>query len=85
MLAVLDKFSTFFGLRLGYFLFSASKEISKALQSKNTTVQQMLTSVAMLKSFFQRHTNDEHFNRLYKATVELVEEHGINKPVLPQN
>ena len=40
VLATLDKFSTFFGLRLGHFLFSPSEEISKALQSKNTTVQE---------------------------------------------
>ena len=34
VLAALDKFSTFFGLRLGHLLFSTSEEISKALQSR---------------------------------------------------
>ena len=85
VLAALDKFSTFFGLRLMHILFSSSEEISKALQSKNTTVQEALTSVSMLKSFFQRHRNDEHFDQFYKATVELAEEQGISKPVLPRS
>ena len=40
ILAALEKFSTLFGLRLGFLLFATAEEVSKGLQAKDTTLQQ---------------------------------------------
>ena len=85
VLAALEKFSTFFGLRLGHLLFSASEETSKALQGKSTSIQEALSAVAVCRSFFQRQRTDEKFEAFYQATVELAEGHSIGQPQLPRN
>ena len=36
----LEKFSTFFGLKLSFMVFSATEQLSRALQGKDTTIQE---------------------------------------------
>ena len=84
VLSILEKFSTLFGLRLGHLLFSAAEETSKSLQAKNTTVQEAMRSVQVLRSYFQRQRNDAAFDSFYSATVAMAEELEISKPELPR-
>jgi len=44
VLAALEKFEIFFGLKLGH-LFGAAEETSKALQAKDTSVKEAVTAV----------------------------------------
>ena len=43
VLAALEKFDIFFGLKLGHLLFGASEETSKTLQAKDTSVKEGLS------------------------------------------
>ena len=81
---ILDKFSTLVGLHLGHLLFSAAEETSKSLQAKNTTIQEAMRSVQVLRSYFQRQRNDEAFNSFYGAYVTMAEELSIGQPELPR-
>lgn len=54
LLAALEKFSTLFGLKLGYLLFGASETLSKSLQGKDTTLQEALLSVNLAKALKNR-------------------------------
>ena len=80
----LEKFSTFFGLRLSHRLFSAAKQLSLTLQKKEIALQDAITAVEAAKSFFKRMHSDEEFNNFYDDTVASALEHKINQPELPR-
>lgn len=61
MLAMLEKFSVFFGLKLSYLVFGATEQVSHALQAKNTTVQEALSSAKMAEAFVQRQRSNDVF------------------------
>ena len=50
IIAALEKFSTLFGLRLGFLLFATAVEVSKGLQAKDTTLQHALASIDLASS-----------------------------------
>ena len=60
MLAMLQKFSILFGLKLS---FGATEQVSHALQAKNTTVQEVLRSARMAEAFVQRQRSNDAFDR----------------------
>ncbi len=84
VLSILESFSTLFGLRLGHLLFAAAEETSISLQAKDTTVQEAMSSVGVLKSFFQRQRNEEAYSALYDATEAIAADLEINPPELPR-
>ena len=43
VLLSLEKFNSVFGLELGYLLFGATEQLSRALQGKETTLQEAIT------------------------------------------
>ncbi len=45
VLAALEKFEIFFGLKLGNLLFSTAEETSKVLQAKDLTIQEAIAAV----------------------------------------
>ena len=83
VLTMLEKFSVYFGLKLSFLVFSATEQVSKALQAKDTTVQEALTSVKAAELFVQRHKNDEWFEMFYDTAVTEAERYSI-VPTLPR-
>ena len=69
----LDKFSTLFGLKLGYLIFGASETLSKSLQGKDTTLQEALAAVNLAKAFYKSQRTDEAFCRFYDQVLETAE------------
>ena len=47
--AQLEKFDTYFGLKLSHLIFSGTEQTSISLQGKNTSVQEALGCAALLK------------------------------------
>jgi len=84
VLAALEKFSTLFALRLGQRLFSAAEEVSKSLQRKDLSVQEAVTLVNTLKSYYRRQRTDESFDAFYRSTKEAARELDIEEPTLPR-
>ena len=84
VLASLENFGTLFGLKLGYLLFGASEETSKALQAKDTFVQEVLMSAKLLVSFVKRQRTDSSFEAFFARVEALAAQLNINPPTLPR-
>lgn len=54
VLAIMEKFTTFFGLKLSFLIFSAMEQLSKTLQYKNINAQEVSTAVNAAKRFLER-------------------------------
>lgn len=80
----LEKFNTFFCLRLCHLLFSTSEQLSLTLQKREISLQDACTAVEAAKSFYQRIRSESNFNRLYDESIDLASNHSINQPILPR-
>ena len=59
ILVALEKFSTLFGLRLGFLLFATAEEVSKSLQAKDIIVQQAVASINLASAFYRRQRTEQ--------------------------
>ena len=80
----MEKFSTLFGLRLGFLLFATAEEVSKGLQAKDTTLQQALASIDLASSFYRRQRTEQAFKQFFKVTVTKAQDLQIGMPELPR-
>ena len=53
ILAQLEQFATYFGLKLSFLVSGATEQTSQALQFQNTTVSEALEAVKMAKDFYR--------------------------------
>ena len=67
--ALMEKFETFFGLRLSYLVFSATEEVSKTLQGHDLNAQDACRSVSQAVSFLTRQRSDAAFSGFYQTTI----------------
>ena len=63
VLAALEKFEMFFGLKLGHLLFGAAEETSNVLQAKDTSIQEAVSAVSVIRAFYQRQWQDSVFEQ----------------------
>ena len=83
ILAQLERFDTYFGLKLSHLVFSETEQTSIALQGKSTTVQEALMGAGMAKSYLVRQRDDEAFDSFYASMVDQAKEY-TDDPVLPR-
>ena len=74
MLKRLKQFSTLFGLRLSYLVFSAGEELSRTLQSKDCNIQEAINSSNLTGNYYKRMRSDEEFNGFYDRVVKESED-----------
>ncbi len=84
LLLALEKFSTIFGLKLGYLIFSASETLSVSLQGKDTTLQEALSAVNLAKAFYRRQRTEQAFSIFYDDVVSVAQKECIGEPQLPR-
>ena len=65
----MEKFSTFFGLKLAHLIFSASGQLSTTLQAKDTTAQNAFTAARLTQDFKTRQREHASFKTFYEAVV----------------
>ena len=53
LLSLIKTFSTFFGLKLSFLLFSAIEQLSRTLQSKDLSAQDAFKAASLMKAFQQ--------------------------------
>ena len=70
LLAMMDKFGVYFGLKLSHMIFSVSEQLSVSLQRKDINAQEAVTQA---KSFFRRHRCDSAFSDFFQATLKRVD------------
>ena len=62
----MEKFLTFFGLKMADLVFSASEQLSTTLQAKNTTAQDAYTAVNLAKALYDRQRDPPATEALYQ-------------------
>ena len=64
-LAQMEKFSTYFELKLSHLIFSGTEQLSIALQGKDTTVQEAVAAAELTVNFLERLRLDSSFDEFY--------------------
>ena len=79
-----DSFDTYFGLKLGHLIFSASEQLSINLQAQNITIQEATCGAELLVSHLQSLRTEAQFNVFYDLVV--VQSSSLtNEPNPPRN
>lgn len=72
LLTQLEKFDTYFGMKLSHLIFSGTKQASINLQSKNTSVQEALSCAEVTRSFLKRLRSDDSSKELYGMVTKML-------------
>ena len=83
VLSIMERFTTFFGLKLSFLIFSAMEQLSKTLQYKDINAQEVSTAVNAAKRFLERQRDPLAFESFYSSVVEEARE-LTEDPVLPR-
>ena len=82
-LAQLEKFGTFFGLKLCFLVFSATEQLSRALQGKDTTIQEAKKAAMLAESHLRQQRSSTSFDIFYEKVL-AESEPLTSKPILPR-
>lgn len=83
LLARLESFELFFGLKLAYLVYSATEQLSVNLQAKDTTVSESLKGSCLLVQWLKSMRNEAAFETFHGGVVKASE--GLtDEPVLPR-
>ncbi len=83
LLALMEKFSTFFGLKLSHLVFGATEQLSLTLQYKGINAQEVSSAVSAAISFLERQRSDAAFDGFFNSTVIEAEAY-TEEPTLPR-
>ena len=81
--ALMEKFSTFYGLKLCHLIYSAAEQLSLTVQAKHTSIQDAVKAASLAKDFYVRLRNDAQFDEFYSAVVAEAEG-KTEEPKLPR-
>ncbi len=79
----MEKFSTFFGLKLSHLFFSGTEQLSLSLQGKDTTVQEATVAAEMAIQYLTRLRSDESYDQFYSNVIDGSKELTA-PPALPR-
>lgn len=83
LLSLMDKFASFFGLRMSLLVFSASEQLSLTLQGHDIHAQQAMLAANAMKRYLQRQRSETSFNAFYQLVLQ--ESQGLTQePNLPR-
>ena len=82
-LSTLERFSTFFGARLGLLVFGITEGLSSFLQSKDVSVGVALKQSECVLSFLMKERSDAAFDKFYEKIV-LDSHDRTTEPSLPR-
>ena len=82
-LQLMDKFSTYFGLKLGYLVFSVTEQLSCTLQGKDTTAQEAIEAAKITECYLRKLRSDQEFNQFFEKVTKSSQD-LTSEPVLPR-
>ena len=65
MLAIIDKFQTFFGLKLSVIIFCITEQLPVTIQGVNASVDDCFTAAHVTLQGLTKYRNDEKFEKLF--------------------
>lgn len=83
-LAVMDKFSTVFGLHLSYLIFSITEQLARTVQSQDILVQEACNAASATVSALKSNRNDEAFSKFFQRVCGVAKANGTDDPKLPR-
>ena len=83
LLACMEKFDTFFALKLAYLLFSSAEQLSINLQSVDITVQEALNGAKLLATHLNSLRKDSSFDTFYDGVYQ-ESKNLTDEPTLPR-
>ena len=83
ILHLMEKFSTYYGLKLSHLIFSGAEQLSRVLQGEDTNIQEAIQASKLTLNYFNRLRSDEAFASFYKRVCEESAQHTAN-PTLPR-
>ena len=82
LLALMEMFSTYFGLKLSHLVFGAAEQLTTTLQYKNINAQ-VTSAVSAALTYLQRQGLDSAFDKFYETSFKGSE--GLTQePALPR-
>ena len=78
------KFATFFGLKLGHLVFSATEQLSSTLQTHDINAQQAISAANATKHHFQTLQSQLTYETFYKGVITNTKD-LTDEPILPRN
>ena len=82
LLTQLEKFGSYFGLKLSFMVFGATEQLSRILQGKDTTIQEAQSAAFLIIPHLKRKRTDATFAKFYDHVLSEGED-LTNEPVLP--
>ena len=79
----MEKFHTFFGLKLSFLVFSSTEQLSYTLQGTNITIQEAKGAAVLAESHLRRQRNEEAFDRFNDLVVE-ESQNLMEEPKIPR-
>ncbi len=79
----MERFSTYFGLKLAFLVFSATEQASSTLQYKDINAQEAAMATDAAKSFLGRQRSDSAFHGFYQSVVSEASDY-TQDPTLPR-
>lgn len=83
LLARMEKFDTFFALKLAHLVFSATDQLSLNLQAVDITIQEAIRGAELLTTHLKSLRNESSFNRFYDAVYQ-ESKNLTEEPCLPR-
>ena len=83
LLALMERFSTYFGLKLSFLVFSATEQASSTLQYKDINAQEAAMAIDAARSFLGRQRSDSAFDGFYQSVVNEASNY-TQDPTLPR-
>ena len=68
-MALMKKFSTFFGLKFLHLVFSDAEQLPTTIQGKDTSIEDATHKATLLASFYQSQRTDAAFDKFYHSVV----------------
>ena len=81
--ALMDKFSSCYGLQLAHMIFSALENLSRSIQTENIHVEDISKAVETTIAFYERKRTEEEFTTFYSRVTKEAEE-LTDPPCLPR-
>ena len=79
----MQKFGTYFGLKLSHLIFSATEQLSLNLQAKDTTLQEAIQASKLALEYIQRQRTDAAFDSFFSHVVADCKD-LTDPPTLPR-
>ena len=84
IIALMDRFSSYFYLKLALLVLSATEQVSITLQHHDSNAQEALAAVKSAEYYLNRQKSEDAFNLFYDLVLQEAAEKGSQQPTLPR-